>query len=150
VIVDCTPLHLLYVCQRLPKRDVEEAITLGYPDMQSLAMQRATERGVRWTVLDAKGEPRACFGIADTAVPGVGAMWLLRTPDAAPFARTGWKAVRKIFSLGAYRRIEATARGDCQPCRKFLEWLGFKHEGTKRRFFTDGCCAELYAWTKEA
>jgi RimJ/RimL family protein N-acetyltransferase len=129
---------------------VEEALALGYPDMQALAMQRATERGVRWTVLDSNGEPRACFGIADTAVPGVGSMWLLRTEDAAPFVKTGFKVLRAILAVGEYRRIEATARGDCLPCRRFVEWLGFKHEGTKRRFFTDGCCAEMYAWTKEA
>lgn len=148
-IIDCTPVHLLYVATRLPRRDVEEALALGYPDVQAVAVQRAAERGVKWTVVDATGTPKACFGITDSPVPGVGVMWLLRTVDAGPFVRAGFRAVKAIFATREYRRIEASARSDCMPCRKFLEWLGFEYEGTKREFFTDGCAVEMYAYVRQ-
>lgn len=143
-IIDCEPWHLIYVAARLPAHYAEEAKTFGC-DVQTLAARRAVERGVRFTILSSKGEPKACFGISDTLVPGVGMMWLFRTVDAAPYAKTGYRALKQIVKANEYRRIEAMTSSTCGPCRTFIEWLGFSYEGTKRAFFADGGDMDFFA-----
>jgi hypothetical protein len=147
-VVDCEPLHLHLVASRLPRRDVEEILALGYRSVQDVAAQRAVEHGVRWTILDSDGMPQVCFGVSETRVPGVGLLWMLRAEGAERFVKTGTKALRVIVKSREYRRIEAQARADCHPCRSFLEWLGFTYEGTKRSFFLDGADLDEFALVK--
>lgn len=144
-VIDCQPFHLLHVAFRLPQRDVDEALALGFKSVQDVAVRRAADPGVKFTVIDAAGTPQVCFGVAETMVPGVGVLWMLRAKGAEPFVKTGAKAVRAIVASGEYRRIETQARADCGPCRTFIEWLGFTFEGTKRGFFTDGCDLHQFA-----
>lgn len=147
-VIDCEPLHLHLVASRLPRRDVEEMLALGYKSVQDVAAQRAVEHGVRFTIVDAEGMPQICFGISETSMRGIGHVWMLRAVGAEPFVKTCTKALRTIITSDEYRRLEATARADCVPCRKLLEWLGFTYEGTKRRFFLDGADLDEFALVK--
>lgn len=148
-VVNCEPWHLLYVAFRSPERDCKEAVNVGV-DIQTLAARRAVEHGVRFTIVTPEGEPKVCFGISDTAVPGVGYMWMIRSEDAARYAKTGYKTIREIVKAAQYRRIESIASAECQPCRAFLFWLGFVFEGTKRAFFADGSDADCFAIVRGA
>lgn len=147
-IVDAEPWMLMAVALRLTERDVHEASLLGYKSVQDVAVRRSTEIGMKWAILDDQGDPQACFGVADNGIPGVGTMWLMRTDGAARYAKSGLKAIRAIIKSGEYRRVEAYAKADCEACRKFLRWLGFAFEGTKRAFFTDGTDMDQFAITR--
>lgn len=137
-IVDCEPWHLMRVALCMPRRDVEEAFALGFRSVQDVAVRRALEPGVKFAILDDEGTPQACFGIAELPIAGVGRMWLLRAEGAERFVKTGARAVKRIVAANEYRRIEAGARADCEPCRTFLKWLGFTYEGTRHAFYVDG------------
>lgn len=137
-IVDAQPWHLLSVALRLPERDMREAAALGYRSVQDVAVRRAAEAGVKFAILDEKGDPQVCFGVTESATPGVGVLWMLRAIGSEAFVKTGARAVREIAKSGEYRRIETYSQADCTRCRKLIEWLGFSYECTKRAFFTDG------------
>lgn len=143
-IVTCEPWHLIYVSTHAPAREIDEALAQG-SDIQTLAARRAVERGVRFTVMNDAGEPKVCFGIAETGMPGVGELWMFRGIGAERYAKLGHKTVREIVAAAQYRRIEVKTKADCAACRKFVEWLGFAYEGTKKSFFLDGTGMHLFA-----
>ena len=148
-IVDCQPWHLLAVSLRLPERDQREIAALGYKDAQDVAVRRAAQPGVRFAVLDVHEQPQVCFGIAETGFQGVGEMWMLRTVGAERYCKTAYRTMRAIRDAGEYRRIETYTKSDSPACRRFVEWLGFTYEGTKRAFFLDGSSVDQFSIVKE-
>lgn len=148
-IVDAQPWHLIAVSLRLPERDQREIAAMGFKNVQDVALRRAVQPGVRFTVLDANGDPQVCFGVAETGVDGVGEMWMLRTIGAERYCKTAHRTVREIVAAGQYRRIETYTKSDSPACRKFVEWLGFAYEGTKRAFFLDGTHLDQFSIVKE-
>jgi hypothetical protein len=149
-IVDMLTWHLVRVVERMPQRAIDEALNAGYPDMHALIAHRLDAPGMKWTLLNANGEPVACFGIENGTVPGVGLMWLLLTEAAYKHARCGVDVMATLQNDNAYRRIEAAVHSDCERCRAFVMWLGFEYEGTKRRYFMDGSNMDLFAMVKGA
>lgn len=148
-IVDTQPWHLLAVVLRLPERDRVELAALGYVSVQDVAVRRAAQPGVKFTLLDSQGQPQACFGIAETGIDGIGEMWLLRTEEAGRYCKAGYQAVQQILRAKQYRRIETYTKRDAIGCRKFVEWLGFTYEGTKRAFFLDGSDLDQFSIVRE-
>jgi hypothetical protein len=149
-VIQCEPWHLLSVAHRIPDRDRRELELLGYRDWQEVAVQRAAEAGVKFSVVDAQGVPHVCFGISESRMVGVGTLWMVRAVGAERFVKAGAQALRRIVASGEYRRIETHSKADCGPCRKFIEWLGFAYEGTRKGFFTDGSDMDQFAIVRQS
>jgi len=88
------------------------------------------------------GEILVCGGVAELE-GGRGLLWSFVTEAGRRAPHRLHRAARRFLSTLAYRRLEATCRG-VRACR-WLEALGFQHEGTLRSWTSDGADFEMYA-----
>lgn len=88
------------------------------------------------------GEILGCGGVADLDA-GRGLLWSFISDAGRRHPHCLHRAARRFISSLDYRRIEATCRG-AKACR-WLEALGFQHEGTLRSWTPDGADFEIYA-----
>lgn len=151
-VTDAKPWQLIYVATHLCAEDADEFKIMGVTDLEDFAARRYTRIGPKFTFLSPEGRPMGCIGIdEDLAHAGLGTLWLIKAD--------GWKtnryihmaiqALRTIMHHGEYRRIEALVRSSRADARRGIEWMGFQHEGTKRRFYRNGESAELFAFTED-
>jgi len=109
---------------------------------------------------EAEGEGRAfsiiydgklvcCAGVMHK-LEGIGIAWALYPPDIGNYHIDPRLAMDKLLEIKNkfnYRRVEATVRVDFPAGAKYLEWMGFKHEGRMKMYEPDKTDAYLYART---
>lgn len=154
-VTDARPWHIIAVALDLCEEDAAEFALMGLDTRDALedfAVRRALRPGPKFTFMSAEGKPIGCIGIDDDGMmEGLGTLWLIK--------RNGWKknryikmcidVVRTMAHKGEYRRLEAIVRASRADALRAIRWMGFEHEGTKRRFFPNGESAEVFAFTEE-
>jgi hypothetical protein len=84
---------------------------------------------------------------------GVGQLWMRTCLNAHKYPVAIVKSTRRYLagleSTLGLRRIQATVRADSVINRRFVEFLGFRTEGTMRGFGPDGSDYILYARVEE-
>ena len=85
--------------------------------------------------------------------PGVGEGWLLPTPllrDHKHFCiKFVLRALRSMFELHGFNRVQAAVAEDFIKARRLAGWLGLQKEGRMPHYGTDGGHFIRYAITKE-
>lgn len=136
---------------RTEDRNAVEAV-LGPIEDEAFAVDRWSTNGPAWA-MDQEGIPVAIGGLS--LVNGWSAvLWLVATPDCSLWR----KLIRHTRSvLGKMldpshpihrQRVEAYVLGGWESANRFIEALGFTHEGTKKMAGRNGEDIEIYALTR--
>lgn len=120
------PWHLLLVAMNCRKEDRDSGIFDGDTD-QRWACRQALKLGVGFTVIDATGNPIACFGFAEES-RFTATMWLIASRTLNGFVREIRRTFDKFVAQTDYIRIQATADPDRPGAVRFIEFGGFKFE----------------------
>lgn len=104
-------------------------------------------RGPAFTgVLD--GVPKGCAGL-EIIWPGMAEGWLLLAQDIRNYnilaARTVKRKFEELIKEHHLVRIQAPLRVGFEMAMAFAMWLGFKYEGTLRKYHADGTDAMMFA-----
>lgn len=94
-----------------------------------------------------EGRVIACGGLMEIW-PGRAMIWAFMSKLAGPHMRTLHRAVLGYLHQANWQRIEAYAASEFPQGQRWLEMLGFKHEGTMRKFSHTGQDHELYSRVK--
>lgn len=144
--------------------EVEHAVSiLGHPVTEETltaserdARERGNlyrSRGPAFTAVDSSGEPLGAAGVM-ILWPGVGEAWILFRHDAAQqHRREAYELVLSfLFRIVAdlkLRRVQAHCHAGLPVAVKYLENIGFRYEGTMRKYGPDGADHLLYAMIME-
>lgn len=71
--------------------------------------------------------------------------WTLISDEAGPHFRCIHKAVKRMLDVSEFRRIEATVDVGFDAGQRWMNLLGFEHEGLMRAYRPDGADMHLYA-----
>lgn len=120
----------------------------GYPDAEKWCKE-AEEDGKGFTVIY-ESKMVACAGII-TIMKGVGLAWALYPLDIGNYhidPRIAKDKLKEIMIKHNFRRVQATVRADFPAGKSYLRYMGFKREGTMKKYEPDGTDSFLYAITR--
>ena len=130
------PEHLFKLSLQESQRDLLSHLTPEY----ALSLAKV---GPALTA-EQDGQFLACVGVG-YQTPEHGVAWAFISADAGPHLLRLDRAVRRFFSTIRCRRLEATVKKGFTPGCRWLELLGFEHEGPLRGYGPDGSDYVRYA-----
>jgi hypothetical protein len=77
--------------------------------------------------------------------PGRGLAWAVFPNDLGALFIGVHRTAKRFLDGCGIRRVEADIRTDFCNAHRWVKLLGFKYEGTRRAFGTDGADYDLYA-----
>ena len=108
-------------------------------------------KGPAWT-LRINGVLIGCAGLMLLDWPGVAHAWMLPSPALAQHPKISLTLLRQKLeeTIRTHQlvRIQAEVQTTFTTGRRFIESLGFEHEGDMRRFGPDGSTFSRYAWVR--
>jgi hypothetical protein len=133
VIVPLTTLAAVALSTRLRERDAREVVsTTWHDDPATWAAGIAAQRGWHYAILDAQSRPVAMGG-GILVWPGVAQTWLVAADELPRHAVDLVRAARlmhaELGAAGVHRFQTFCLRGYATG-RRFLERIGYRHEGT--------------------
>jgi len=122
-----------------------------HPDFSTWATARGGDHPAV-TLIDDHGEPVVCAGIMHLW-ESVGQVWMIASIDAKAIAKTLTVYSRRIldgwWDHFGYRRLQATVDADTEVSRRFAEHMGFRPEGTLRRYGPGDVDQIMYARVRD-
>ena len=89
-----------------------------------------------------------CGGIV-TSRPNVGEAWTLLSDEFRKYAHRCAPEIKRQAAQSTHLRVFALIDVGFERAERFIQWIGFEHEGTLKRSGTNGQDQEIYARIKE-